>query len=147
MSDRKAVTDVPAVRGPRHGMMALKAQIRIKGLGAIDRRTAAARSLITWRRELVSDLGGDTAVTAAQRALVDVAVRTRLLLDHTDAHLLSMPKLVNRRNRLIPLVAQRQRLADLLTRVLAQLGLDRRTPPSHLADLLATQNGPQHGGA
>jgi hypothetical protein len=41
-----------------------------------------------WRKELVADLGGETALSAQQRALVDAVVRTRLFLEHLDAWLL-----------------------------------------------------------
>ena len=46
---------------------------------------------------------------------------------------------------MIPLVEQRQRLADTLARVLGQLGLERRAGPSDLATLLAAQS--RDGGA
>jgi hypothetical protein len=61
------------------------------GLAAIDRRTPAARALLDWRQELVQDLGGEGAITAAQRALVELVVPTRLYLDHADAFLLERP--------------------------------------------------------
>jgi len=84
MSERKrrAVTSVPAVRGPRHGLMALKNVVNLRGFHAVDRRTAGARHILKWRRELVRDLGGNAAISAAQGGLIEIAVRTRLLLDH-----------------------------------------------------------------
>jgi hypothetical protein len=79
-----------------------------------DRRTLAARHLLDWRRDLVDDLGGDTAISAAQRALVDVAIRTRLYLDHVDAFLMEQPSLIVRRKRnrhyLMPLVERGPRV-------------------------------------
>jgi hypothetical protein len=122
---------------PRTGLNALKSVVRVRGLHAIDRRTAPARALIAWRKTLVSDLGGEASITAAQRGLIEIAVGTRLLLDHADAFLLAQPRLVNRRGRLIPLVEQRQRLADTLARVLGQLGLERRALDG-LAGLLSS---------
>src|SRR5215467_3855275 len=56
------------------------------------------------------------------------SLRSRYL-DHLDAVLMEQPALVTRRRRLIPLVEQRQRLADSLARLLGQLGLERRTEP------------------
>jgi hypothetical protein len=75
--------------------------VKVKGLAAIDQRTVAARHLLDWRRDLLDDLGGDSAISAAQRTLVDVAIRTRLYLDHVDAFLMEQPTLVVRwkRNR------------------------------------------------
>ena len=59
--------------------------MKVKGLAAIDQRTVAARHLLDWRRDRLDDLGGDAAISAAQRTLVDVAIRTRLyLVDAAD---------------------------------------------------------------
>jgi hypothetical protein len=133
---------------PRTGLRALKAAVKVRGLAAIDRRTHAARALIAWRSELVADLGGEAAITSAQRGLIEIAARTRLFLDHVDACLLGQPKLVNRRGRLIPLVEQRQRLADTLARILGQLGLERRAAPlGSIEDLLQSVGAPGTGGA
>jgi hypothetical protein len=113
----------------RHGLSALKARVMVRGLSAIDRRTAAAQHLLGWRRELLEDLGGEAAVSAAQLALVEAATRTRLYVDHCDAVLMARQSLVVRGRRLLPLVEQRQRLVDSLARLLGQLGLERRKPP------------------
>jgi hypothetical protein len=76
----------------------------------IDRRTMLGRQLATWRENLVRDLGGN--VSTQQSAVIDLAVRTRLLLDSIDAWLLEQPSLVNRRKRaLLPAVRERQLLA------------------------------------
>jgi len=61
--------------------------------------------------------------------LIELAVRTRLYIDHVDAYLMEMSSLVTRRGRLKPIVEQRQRLVDSLARVLGQLGLERRAKP------------------
>ena len=113
----------------RHGLNALMVRVKLRGLKAIDRRTLAARAVLDWRAELLADLGGEAEVSAAQLALMDVAVRTRLYLDHVDAVLMERTSLVVRGRRLLPLVEQRQRLADSLARLLGQLGLERRAPP------------------
>src|SRR2546422_775484 len=76
----------------RHGLVTLKATLRALGPRVIDRRTRMGRALAAWRADLVRDLGGD--VTTAQTALVDLAVRTKLLLDSIDAWLLVQPSLV-----------------------------------------------------
>src|SRR5262249_42655239 len=73
---------------------------------------------------------GEAALSTQQRALVDVIVRQKLLLESVDAWLLMQPSLVNGRKRaLLPVVRERQGLADSLTRYLAQLGLERRAVP------------------
>src|SRR5580704_17817802 len=72
----------------RHGLDALKARVKIRGLSAIDRRTSAGKELILWRSELLKDLGGEENISIQRLALVDMAVRTRLFLSHIDAFLL-----------------------------------------------------------
>jgi hypothetical protein len=54
-------------------------------------------------------------------------VKTKLLLDSIDAWLVKQPSLVNHRKRaLLPVVLQRQQLADALARYMTQLGLERK---------------------
>ncbi len=99
----------------RHGLNALKAQVKVRGLQAIDRRTAAAQALVAWRRELLSDLGGEESVSAQQMALVDMAVRTRLYVDSLDAWLMEQESLVNRKRKsVLPVLRERQQLVDSL---------------------------------
>lgn len=110
----------------RHGLTVLKARVKVRGLKAIDGRTAAAQSLLAWKRELLRDLGGEESISAQRMALVDMAVRTRLFVDHVDSFLLEQESLINKTTRsLFPLVTQRQHLCDSLSRILGQLGLDR----------------------
>jgi hypothetical protein len=131
----------------RHGLHALKARVMVRGLQAIDGRTAAAQHLVAFRRELLDDLGGESAVSAAQLALVEVATRTRLYLDHVDAVLLERESLVVRGRRLLPLVEQRGRLASSLLEVLSKLGFERRQRPApSLEDYVRARYG-QNGSA
>jgi hypothetical protein len=68
-------------------------------------------------------------VPARQRALLDLAARTKLLLDSVDAWLLEQPSSSTTRRRApLPVVRERQQLADSLARYLHALGAD--TPRS-----------------
>jgi hypothetical protein len=114
----------------RHGLHAVKVKVKVAGLAAIDARTVAARALLDWRKELIADLGGDEAISAQQRALVDAASRTRLYVDHLDFFLMQQPSLVNaRRKAVLPVLRERQTLADSLARLLTTLGLERKPRP------------------
>ena len=115
----------------RHGLNALMVRVKVRGLAAIDGRTVAARALLDWRSDLVADLGGEAAVSAQQRALVEVVTRTRLYIDHLDAFLLEQRSLVNaKRKAVLPVLRERQTLADSLARLLSLLGLERRQAPA-----------------
>ena len=111
----------------RHGLNVLKARVKLRGLQAIDRRTTAAQALLAWQKQLIADLGGERAVSAQQRALVELATRTKLYVDSLDAWIMEQPSLVNARKRTVhPVVLQRQQLAGALARYMTQLGLERR---------------------
>ncbi len=112
----------------KHGAYALDRRLKEHGLGAIDGRSSIGRALSKWRSNLIRDLGGDTAISTQQEALVDLAVKSKLILDSIDAWLLQQRSLVNQRKKaLLPVVRERTQLADALARYLGQLGLERRT--------------------
>ena len=111
----------------KHGLTALKRAINTLGSRAIDRRTLLGRALSQWRASLAQDLGGPEALSTQQEAILDLAVRTKLMLDSIDHWLLQQPSLVNARKRaLLPVVTQRQQLADSLARYMTTLGLERK---------------------
>lgn len=90
-------------------------------------RTTLGKTLHKWRSDLIADLGGQDNISTQQSALVDPAVKSKLLLDAIDAWLLTQPTLISKRKKaLLPAVLQRQTLADGLARYLSQLGLERR---------------------
>ena len=99
-----------------------------------------------WRAELIADLGGDDAVSTQQLAIVDLAGKQKLLLDSIDTWLLSQPSLINKRKRmLLPVVQQRQALADALAKYLTQLGLERRHKVKSLTEILSADNAEDNG--
>ena len=132
----------------RHGLNAVMTRVKLRGLHAIDRRMAAARTLFAWRQELVADLGGEAALSAQQRALIETAVRTRLFLEHLDAWLLGQPSLINARRRsVLPVFRERLQLADALGRQLQAFGLERhQAKPADLGYYLARYRPPTDNG-
>ena len=62
-----------------------------------------------------------------QRAVLEEAVKLKLLLDSIDGWILAQPSLIDRRKcALLPVVRERQSLADALVRYLTTLGLERK---------------------
>jgi hypothetical protein len=109
----------------QHGLVTLRKSL--KRAKRIDRRTRVGKALAQWRNEVVRDLGGAAALSAAQLALIDQAARTKLLLDSVDTWLLQQPTIVNKRSKsVMPVVRDRLALCDSLLRHLDKLGLDRR---------------------
>jgi hypothetical protein len=115
----------------KHGLGTMKRAIKHLGSRSIDRRTSLGKALDQWRGQLISDLGGKADVSTQELAIIDVAVKTKLLLDSVDTWLLQQKTLINHRKRSIyPVVSQRQTLADALARYMGQLGLARRARPA-----------------
>jgi hypothetical protein len=105
--------------------------IKLAGFGAIDRRTAAARATLALKHELIAALGGEAGLSPQRRKLIDLAARASLLLDHVDAWLFEPPRLVNARAKtLLPILVQRQALADHLIRLLDRLPVMTEHAPS-----------------
>lgn len=122
----------------KHGFNTLRAGLTQLGSRVIDGRSALGYALKKWRRELIADLGGDDAISTQQLAVVDLAVKSKVLLDSIDAWLLSQHSLINARKRsVIPVVLQRQQLADGLAKYMSTLGLERRVKVKSLQDILA----------
>ena len=127
----------------RHGLHPLKRRVQVQGLATLDRRSVAARALLEWRTELIAALGGIEAVSPQQIALVELAIRTRLYVDHLDAFLMEQRSLVNAKRRtVLPVLRERQQLADSLARLLIQLGLERQAKVLDLAEALRAQQIP-----
>ncbi len=99
-------------------------------------------ALSAWRDGLVRDLGGESAISMQQRAMIDLCVRTYLILEHIDRWMLANQAIINRRNRtLFPIARHRQRYADSLSKYLQALGLEKRQPPAEdLTSYLERQN-------
>ena len=133
-------------RPQTHGIMALRRAVEGLGNRVVSRRTKVGRALWKWRSELLDDLGGIEAVSTQELALVEEAVKTKLILDSVDAWLLTQSTLIMRKTRgVLPAVRDRQALVSTLRGLLSDLGLKRRSKamPS-LGEYLATRgNGSQ----
>jgi hypothetical protein len=119
-----------AKKPPRSGLTRLKRGIYARGLSALDKRSATFRALKQWEAELIADCGGSEFLSVQRRTLIEKASIAKLLLDSVDSYVLELTSLVNRRSRrLLPILAERQRLAASLERSLLTLGLNRTAKP------------------
>jgi len=111
-----------------HGITALRRSVEGLGNRVVSRRYKVGRALWKWRTELLADLGGIESVSTQELALVEEAVKTKLMLDSVDAWLLTQPTLINKRTRgVVAAVRDRQALVATLRGLLGDLGLKRRT--------------------
>jgi hypothetical protein len=103
----------------------------------LDMRFRTGKALVRWRLELVQDLGGENNISTQQAALIELAVRSKLMLDTVDNWILAQDSLVNKSKRaVLPVVVQRQQLADGLARYLSMLGLERKVKTKTLDEIL-----------
>jgi hypothetical protein len=112
----------------KSGVYTLRNAVQTLGNRALpSTRTALGRELQAWRAALLDDLGGENQISTQRRALVDMAVRTKLQVDSVDAYLFTLPSLVDKRHRCMwPVVRERQSLVNQLQSILRDLGLERR---------------------
>ena len=125
----------------QHGLYTLQSAVDRLGTRGLDGRSAVAQALKRWRADIVTSLGGEDVLSAQELTIIELASRTKLLLDSIDSYLLGLPSLVNKRRRALhPVVRERQALADALAKYLGQLGLQRREKKvADLATYLATK--------
>jgi hypothetical protein len=127
----------------KHGFHTFKRTVLKLGKRAIDGRSGVAKALKRWKGELVSDLGGRDNVSTAELAIIDLAVKQKFLLDSIDAWLLLQDTLIHGSRRkapaLIPVVKERQAVANALADYLSTLGLKRRPKTLSLQEILAEQ--------
>ena len=128
MSDKQPSDEAPAKpRGGRprlHGLRQLRDNIKVLTLRRLDGRSSVAIAVKRFREDLIADLGGDPS--RAQLTIIEAASRSWLMLSSVDDWLQRQPSIVNaKKQSLLPVVMQRQTLADSLLRHLTALGLER----------------------
>lgn len=140
-----AIPEKPPRAYAKHGAYRLKAALKEAGSRTIDRRTTVGKALQAWRADLEVDLGGREALSTQQLGLIELAVRTKLMLDSIDAWILTQPSLVDKRRRsLLPVVRERASLAASFQSLMKDLGLERKARPTlTLAQIMAEARKPE----
>jgi hypothetical protein len=67
----------------------LRRALTTSGKRLTSRRYKLGRALWDWRQELIEALGGDVRTSPQQITLIDLSVKTKLLLDSIDAWILT----------------------------------------------------------
>jgi hypothetical protein len=112
----------------KSGVFRVKRALKERGIRALDGRSTAARAIAEWRRDVEADLGGSEALSRQQQTLLDMAAAAVFLLGQIDAWVAARPELIvnGRRKSVAPVVRERIAVADHLSRLLTQLGLERK---------------------
>jgi hypothetical protein len=121
-------SEKPPGRPPTHGLRTYRRALARLGTTRLDQRTTVAINVKRFKDDVVRDLGGDPS--AQQLAVLEMAARTKVMLDGVDDWLLRQPSLVAvRKKALLPALTQRQQLADSFARAMTTLGLERKAKP------------------
>jgi hypothetical protein len=116
----------PRKGAKRAGLRTLRRRVQLQGLACLDKRSAGGQELLYWRKELTIALGGEDDLSPQKKMLVELATRQRLIIDHIDGYIMSLPSLILRRKKsVLPIVMQRAVLAESLQKTLDRLGLER----------------------
>ena len=130
----------PESNNYKHGLYPLKQQI--KGLKAHD-STDLGITLRRIRQDFIADFGG-AEISNKKLALIDLAARNKLLVDSIDQWLFEQPSLIIKKyRRLLPVVLERQQLANGLAHYLTALGLERESKQVNLHDYVQQKYGQQ----
>jgi hypothetical protein len=76
---------------PTYGLTILKQTINKLGGRVIDKRTTLRKTLAKWRNDLITDLGGPDNISTQQSAIIDLVVKSKLMLDSVDVYILTLP--------------------------------------------------------
>jgi hypothetical protein len=77
-----------------HGLKALKRAVKTLGSRTIDRHTHVGKALpAVWCEEPARDLGGEDALSTAQRARIEQPATMQLFLDSIDGRRATQPTL------------------------------------------------------
>ena len=107
------------------GFFALQRGLKGVGAGWLADAGELAAPLRAWRAEVKAALGGES-ISPQREAILDAVLMDVVLLASVDAFIATMPSPVNKSRRaLFPIITERSRLADALTKRLQALGLNR----------------------
>lgn len=116
----------------RHGVHRVMKAVRAQGLDGIDKRSGAWKAVERFRDALLEDLGGAGNVSTQQAALVDLASRCWLYLNHIDGFLMTQDRLIvgrGRKQTVLPVLQQRQGIATHFESLMGRLGIQRTPKP------------------
>jgi hypothetical protein len=125
----------------------MRTALRALTTNKLDHRSAVSRAVEAFKAELTRDLGGNPS--AAQQAIIEVVARTWIMLWSLDDWLQRQPTLIDAEKRaVVPVLLQRQELANGLVKHLQVLGIERKAAPvESLHDYMARKYGKTDGAA
>ena len=118
---------------------------------AITDLTPVEQAAREWKEGVIADCGGRQALTHAKLALISSATGSWIILSTIDQYVFALAQtqgLTSKKHRRVwPVVEQRARIAESFSRQLQMIGLERRSVPQTLDEVIAsakaaqTQNG------
>ena len=106
----------------------------------LDGRSAVAVAVRTWKADIRRDLGDD--LTRAQETILESAAQSWVILRSLDDYIARQSTLVTKKRTVLPVVLQRQQIAEGLAKHLDRLGLERKAKEVDVAAILARLHEP-----
>jgi hypothetical protein len=78
------------------GLFTLRHALIDLGSRAIDGRSSVGVALRKWKEDLIRDLGGRDTISTQQETLIELAARSKIMLDSIDNWILGQPSLAAR---------------------------------------------------
>jgi len=105
-------------------------KVRLPITDKLDKRSPVARALMEWVSDVADTLGGNDYLTPQRRMILEILAKEKLFLNCLDTWLMEQRSLINFKKRsVLPVLTQRQTIADSMVRHLQVLGLDRTAKP------------------
>lgn len=111
-------------RRTQHGLAEIRRDLSRLTTRRLDNRSAVAVAIRRFKTDVTADRGGD--LSTSQQALLEQAAQLVITLSAVNDYINRQPSLVTRKRTLLPIIVERGRLIDSLTKVLTAIGLDRK---------------------
>jgi hypothetical protein len=114
----------PGGRPPKHSHRRLRQTLTLLTTRRLDGRSAVAVAVRALKADIRRDLGDD--LSRAQELILEDIAQSWVIRQSLDDFIARQPTLVTRKRALLPIVAERMRIAEHLARQLDRLGLERK---------------------
>jgi hypothetical protein len=108
----------------QHGLYAMRRTLSALTTSRLDGRSAVAVAVRSLKADIRRDLGED--LSRAQELILEDAAQSWVIRQSLDDFIARQPSLVTRKRALLPIVAERMRVAEHLAKQLERLGLERK---------------------
>jgi hypothetical protein len=108
----------------KHSHTQLRRTLTLLTTRRLDGRSAVAIATKQFKADVTADLGGD--LTRAQQTVLEDAAQSWIIRQALDDYISRQPSIVTKKRTILPVVLDRMRVAEHLSKQLDRLGLARK---------------------